>query len=322
MRRLYRELLIVGILCGSMVVLGLAPASAGEASKPAANPAGAGVPAGLAFSAAGKGFQFNTGVLRGGLHDGGKSIGLRPVLEGTAATPVAGMFGLFSPYRMLTADARFGTAAWEWASQTQLLADGAVQVQWLPDTAHPLEMTAVYRWTAANTLDLQLAVKPQQDLRRFELFLASYFVGFPVSAVYVQESPEAGGKPGFMEARKAAGTWQMFPRDDEAVKTYADGRWQRPPHPVSWKTMPRLAAPMAVRRDAASGLTAVLMAPAKDCFAIATPFGEEGHRSVYLSLLGRDVKAGETAAARARLVIGRGISDQQAIELYQAYQPK
>jgi hypothetical protein len=61
------------------------------------------------------------------------------------------------------------------------------------------------------------------------------------------------------------------------------------------------------------------MAPPQDCFAVLTPFGEEGHRSVYLSLFGRDLKAGETATARARLVIGRDISDEQAIALYKAY---
>ena len=83
--------------------------------------------------------------------------------------------------------------------------------------------------------------------------------------------------------------------------------------------MPRLAAPLALRRDAKRGLTAVIMAPAGDCFAVSMPYGEDGHRSVYLSLFGRDLKAGETASARARMVIGKAISDQQAIELYEAY---
>ena len=72
-------------------------------------------------------------------------------------------------------------------------------------------------------------------------------------------------------------------------------------------------------RDAKSGLTAVLMAPAEDCFAVSTPYGEESHRSVYLSLFGRDLKAGEMASARARLLIGKAISDHQAIELYDRY---
>jgi hypothetical protein len=37
---------------------------------------------------------------------------------------------------------------------------------------------------------------------------------------------------------------------------------------VDWQIMPRLAAPVALRRDAPSGLAAVLMAPAEDGFAV------------------------------------------------------
>jgi len=79
---------------------------------------------------------------------------------------------------------------------------------------------------------------------------------------------------------------------------------------------------VALRRDAKSGLAAVLMTPPDDCFAISMPYGEEGHRSVYLSLFGRDVKAGESATARARLVFRRELSDQQAVELYENYAKK
>jgi hypothetical protein len=63
------------------------------------------------------------------------------------------------------------------------------------------------------------------------------------------------------------------------------------------------------------------MAPRADCFAISTPYGEEVHRSVYFSLFGCDVKSGQSATSKARLVVGRGISDQKAIKLYEAYQP-
>jgi len=61
------------------------------------------------------------------------------------------------------------------------------------------------------------------------------------------------------------------------------------------------------------------MAPPGDSFAVSSPYGEEGHRSLYLSLLGRSLKAGEEATARARLVLGRGISGEQAIAMYREY---
>jgi hypothetical protein len=275
-----------------------------------------------AFKPAGAEFRFDTGVLQGTLRQGGKSLGFRPVLEGAPGTPVAGAFGLLSPYRMLTSDARFGSAAWDWASQAQLLPNGGVEMKWAADKDHPLDMTLVYRISGRTVLDVAATIKPRQDLRRFELFLASYFQGFPATFAYVRECAAAGGKPGFLEATKAAGDWQMFLRDDEAAQIIGDGRWKRAPNPVDWKIMPRLAAPVALRRDAKSGLAAVLMTPPDDCFAISMPYGEEGHRSVYLSLFGRDVKAGESATARARLVFRRELSDQQAVELYENYAKK
>ncbi len=50
-----------------------------------------------------------------------------------------------------------------------------------------------------------------------------------------------------------------------------------------------------------------------------TPYAAEGHRSLYLSLFGRDIKAGETAAARARLVVRPLSNDEEAVSLYEAY---
>ncbi len=275
--------------------------------------------AGLAFTVEAKEYRFATGALRGTLRPQGKSLGLTPVVESTSGTVIARTHGLFSHYRLLDGGARYGHAAWDWSSTSRLLPDGSVEAVWSADEKHPFDMKAVYRWAAPNTLDVTTTVVPRKDLRSFEVFLASYFKGFASSFVYVKGCPETGGKPGFIEAKKSNGTWQMSPRDDEAVKMIGDGRWKRPPHPVDWKIMPLLAAPLAVRRDAATGLTALVMAPLEDCFAVSTPYGEEGHRSLYLSLLGCNIQAGGTATARSRLVVGRGISDEKAVALYQAY---
>ena len=63
----------------------------------------------------------------------------------------------------------------------------------------------------------------------------------------------------------------------------------------------------------------VLMAPAADCFAIATPYAGESHYSMYLSLFGRDVKAGRTARARSRFVVTTAGSDTEILRLYGKY---
>ncbi|MBL7040475.1 MAG: hypothetical protein ISR77_17695 [Pirellulaceae bacterium] len=273
----------------------------------------------LAFTAQGKECHFDTGVLRGTLRPQGRSLGLTSVVDTASGKAIARAYGLFSHYRLLDDRARYGHAAWDWASEARVLPGGAVEVRWSADDEHPFDMKAIYRWTAPNVLDVTTTVVARKGLKRFEVFLASYFEGFAKSLVYVAGCPETDGKPAFLEAKESYAKWQMFPRDDEAVEIIRDGRWRRPPSPVDWKIMPRLSAPLAMRRDAESGFAGLIMAPAADCFAVATPFGEESHRSLYLSLFGRDLKAGEAATARARLIIGRGISDDQAVALYKKY---
>ena len=272
----------------------------------------------LAFVAAGKEFQFDTGVLRGTLRSQGRSLGLTPVFNVESGAKLSGAFGLFSHYRLLDDQARYGHAAWDWASQAKVLPDGSVEALWSADKEHPFDLKVVYRWRTPNTIDIATSVVPQRELRGFEVFMASYFDGFEAPFVYVKGCPQTGGKPGFLEAEKGSGEWQMFPRDENAVKLIQDGRWKRPPNPVDWKIMPALAAPLAFRRDAKTLRIAVIMSPASDCFAVSTPYTGEGHRSIYLSLFGRDLKAGETATARSRLIIARG-PDELAIEVYEKY---
>lgn len=121
-----------------------------------------------------------------------------------------------------------------------------------------------------------------------------------------------------MAAKKSLGDWQMFPRDAEVVPIIQDGRWKIEPNPVNWTIMPRLKAPIGLRRTA-NGLAVIVMAPPEDCFAVATPCEGEAHYSLYLSRFGRDIKAGETVKARSRFTIVPNASDEQVIALYQQY---
>jgi len=228
--------------------------------------------------------------------------------------------GILSFYRVFTTGKRYSAGAWDWPSTAKLLPDGAIQVTWPEAADRPFEMGALYRWKDPQTIDLETTVTARKDLSGFESFLAAYFSeAFPTPCVYVREDPEAQGKPGLLPARKTYGEWQMFPRDDQVLPIIRDGRWGLQPNPVNWTILPRLAAPLALRRGAGSGLVAVLMAPPEECFAIATPYESEGHYSLYFSRFGHDLKTGQTAKARTRLVVATGISDEQATTLYQQY---
>ena len=275
----------------------------------------------LAFAPNDKGeYTFDTGVLRGTLRQDGKSQGLTSVTYVPTGTRLDHSMGLLGYYRVFTTGKRYGPGAWDWPSTAKLLPDGAVQVTWPEAADRPFEMGALYRWKDPQTIDVETTVTARKDLSKFESFLAAYFTGaLPTPSVYVRENPEAQGKPGFLPARKTYGDWQIFPRDEQALPIIRDGRWGLEPNPLNWAIMPRLAAPLCLRRGAGN-LVAILMAPPEDCFAVATPYEGESHYSLYLSRFGCDLKAGATAQARARLVIASGISDEQAMTLYQQYQ--
>lgn len=271
----------------------------------------------LAFAASGTNeFAFDTGVLRGKLRAGGKSGGLSSVVHLPTGATLDSSMGLFGHYRVFSANKRYGTAAWDWPSEARLRLDGSVEVCWPSAEDRPFELRAVYRWAAPDTLDLETRVQARTNLAMFESFLASYFAeGFTNACVPTR----ANGREELATADRNSGVWQAFPRDDEAVSIIQDGRWKFPPSPVDWAIRPHLAKPLGVRRCPANDLRAVVMSPAQDCFAVLTPFEVEPHRSMYLSLFGKDLKAGQVARARARLVIGTNLSGRAFDELYQDY---
>jgi len=271
----------------------------------------------LFFSASGTNeFTFDTGVLKGKLRAGGKSKGLSSVVYLPTGVALDSSMGLFGHYRVFSANHRYGTAAWDWPSDGNLRPDGSVEVRWPSAADRPFELRAVYRWAAPDTLDLETSVQAQTNLAHFESFLASYFAeAFTNSCVLVRSN----GREELATADRNSGVWQAFPRDDEAVSILQDGRWKFPPSPVDWVIRPHLAKPLGIRRCRANDLQAVVMSPPQDCFAVLTPFEAEGHRSMYLSLFGKDLKAGQTARARARLVIGKNRGDEAIDQLYTTY---
>jgi hypothetical protein len=271
----------------------------------------------LVFSASGTNeFAFDTGVLKGKLRAGGKSTGLSSVVHVPTGMTLDRSMGLFGHYRIFSANKRYGTAAWDWPSDARLRRDGSVEVRWPSTEDRPFELRAVYRWAAPNILDLETTVQAKTNLAKFESFLGSYFSeGFTNACVCVRSNSQQRLEP----ADKSCGIWQAFPRDDQAAAIIQDGRWTYPPSPVDWVIRPRLAKPLGIRRSPANDLSAVFMSPPQDCFAVLTPEEANSHRSMYLSLFGQDLKAGETARARARLVIGTKLAGKTIDRLYQDY---
>jgi tRNA isopentenyl-2-thiomethyl-A-37 hydroxylase MiaE len=49
------------------------------------------------------------------------------------------------------------------------------------------------------------------------------------------------------------------------------------------------------------------------------PYEGEAHYSLYLSLFGQDLKAGQTRKVRSRFVVAESISDNEIVERYVQY---
>lgn len=272
-------------------------------------------------------FEFDTGPFSGRLKLDGRFQGVYPIVDTATGADLTMPPGVFSPYRVFSTGKRYGNAARDWPTTPKLRADGAVEVGWAAAKEHPVAIAAVYRWAAPDTLDFEVTVTPEADMQDFELFMSSYFTKGFRAAVYLKPEGQPDANPQFVPVDPkpgAQGAYVMFPRDQKAAAVIRDGRWKIPPSPVDWAVEGWLARPLVLRRDAASGVTAVMMCPAADCFAVSSPWNPAtpeggGYRSLYLSLFGRDLKAGEPAKARCRLVVGRGITDQKAVELYESY---
>lgn len=256
------------------------------------------------------GFSFDTGILRGVLRTQGKSVGLQEVTYLPSRQRLDRSMGLLGHYRVFSRGKRYGTGAWDWPSTAQSRDDGAVIVSWPAAADRPFELQATYRWRNPVTLEVETLVHAKADLPAFECFLASYFAPhFSQASVAVKSESGTNGPVEWKRADRSEGEWQVYPRDPSVVPIILDGRWMIAPNPVSWIVRSNFAIPVARRRSPNSGLSALLMAPPTECFAILTPHETEEHHSTYLSLFGVDLKEGTTARARARLAVAIAKSD-------------
>ncbi len=265
-------------------------------------------------------FAFDTGVIRGRLHALGKSLGLTEVTHIPSGKRLDRSNGLLSHYRVFTRDTRYGGGAWDWPSDAKLLDNGSVLITWPAEPTRPFSLQAIYSWRDASTIDLETVVSAREAVSGFESFVASYFSsGFSNAAVYLENSPENNKQPAFLATRHTYGQWLMFPREESVIPLIRDGRWRLEPNPVDWTIMPYCSKPICYRREPTSGLTVVLMSRPSDAFAIACPHQAEGHYSMYYSLFGRNLKAGEVVRARIRMQVVNASTEAGLLNMYEAF---
>lgn len=273
-------------------------------------------------------FDFNTGVVKGQLRGNGQYQGISSFVDLKTGKELTRSAGIFSYYRILSQDKRWGKAARDWPMTAQLLPDGAVRIDWIPQEDHPLAMTAIYRWASPTTLDLETLVQPKVEMPKFEVFLSSYFDLSLQAYPYVQPLRPQAEKPTFMAAECSAlvkGSYLAFPIDRQSAQMFFDRRWAPEHGYVPFSVSRMLEVPMVVKRDDAKTIGILLMSRPGDCFGMSMsyhldpPDGIAGHGSIYISLFGKDLAAGQSARACVRLVIEHSLTDERAVELYREY---
>lgn len=276
-------------------------------------------------------FSFDTGVLKGQLRADEHSQGIPTMVDLASGVELAyggSNPGIFSYYRMFSAGTRYADTARTLPKAAKLLDDGSVRIDWPAGEENPFEMTAVYRWSAPNILDLETRVTPQIDMEDFEIFLSSYFNENFRSFVYTHPARYAELGASFLPVDVNPliyGTYVAFPRDLEAAQIVYDGRWELGQHPVQFSITQYYEVPLCIKRNLEDGVAFVMMSPTDDCFAIETPYNMEppdnvaAHYSLYMSLFGIDIAAGMTQTARTRFVFERNLAEQHAVDLYEEY---
>jgi len=261
-------------------------------------------------------YHVDTETLHGTLGEDGRSFGLHPLHHAPSGISLTGAaFGIGNYYRVFTTNQRYDDLR-ELPVETSLESPDTVRVHWPATEDQPFALTGVYRWVAPDTLDIETIVEAEADLPDFDVFLASYLSSaFPASSVYAQTGQQ---ETGFITAEQEEGVWQVFPRDGEALAIVQDGRWEIPPSPVDWAVRPDFAEALIYRRAEDSDLTVAMMGQPEDCFALFSPERGEGHYSMYLSLFGRTIEAGETASTTVRVIVD-ALDEDALLERYQDF---
>ncbi len=276
-------------------------------------------------------FSFDTGVIKGTLRADQESQGMPVFIDVASGIDLAyggTNPGILSFYRIFTTDKRWGDTARNAVKYAEELEDGAAKIHWPMTDQLPFSMTAIYRWKTSNILDLEFSVQTTKDLPDFEVFLSSYvnknFKGY----MYTKDPLHEPLKDRFLAVDASPlveGTYLAFPRDAQTAQLYFGERWALGMHPVQFSVAQYMAKPVYIKRDTKNNFALVWMARPESCFGMTSPYnmdppdGVAGHFSVYQSFFGEDVPRGQTVHARLRLVVTKGITDQDALDLYENF---
>ena len=249
----------------------------------------------------------------------GEYQGMRSLVHRPSGLEIAAgekLPGLVAPYRVFGNGRRYSDVR-DRQPRVERVAEG-VKMTHAADSDNPFDLAATYSWQGPS-LEIGYAVTAHTEMCGFEIGIASYLAGG--FRAFVSRQSNHWGEPGAkivpVDVNPMTDVYALFPRSEAELRTIFDGRWDLPPYPVRYAVPAYFAVPLAYRRHAASGVTALGMADPKECYAICLPVNNppehpdpaNGYQAIYFYFFGRDLRAGETARWRLRWVIGQDLSD-------------
>ena len=205
-----------------------------------------------------------------------------------------------------------------------------IEIQWAPTDAHAAWVTARYEVPEANAVDLTVTVRSRGTYRGYELFASHYFDKVMRPYVYLESR---SGPPELVLPTVSdvfRGTVLVFPRDAHSARRCLDGRWDRKEYgtpTVQMCPVRRYAHCLGFLTDPDEQLGVVLMAEARDCYAISTRYYAEDdadrlttYSAFDMSLFGDDLLPGVERSVKVRLAVIALDGDlSRPVELYRTF---
>ena len=209
--------------------------------------------------------------------------------------------------------------------------DDGIVVQFQPTAAHHAQLQVTVSIAEEDSIDCTIDVTSHAYYPDYEVMISAYFAEGLRPAVYI--GPGVRGATTELEWVAPVENpvyrdmYLAFPRDERAASLLSDGRWQRGRHFTRFAGARYYGLPLGVYAHDDSDLDVLLMGRPEDVFAVSmayhsdNPLDDVGqHRSLYLSLFGRDIYPGQRIRTTCRMQLGEfGNDSAQHVRQYERF---
>lgn len=255
--------------------------------------------------------------------------GMRSLVHRASGVEIAAgetLPGLVCPYRVFANGCRYEDVR-ERRADVKIAGD-KLAIAYPADDRNPFDLVSLLSWNGPQ-LDIDYQLEMRADMRGFELGIASYLAAGFRGFVYRQSNNHGEDAPRFVpvDVNPMTDVYALFPRNEAAMATIFDGRWDLPPYPVRYCVPAYFASPLAYRHHAPSLITAVGMGDPAECYAVCMPVNNppenpdpaNGYQAIYFYCFGRDLRRGETATMRVRWMVGQAISEPAMLAAWKEF---